>query len=252
MDVSSRDGRLVVVNGNWGDTTLAAVLEVLDSVYGALTEAFGAEPDAPVSISHWTQPPLTVFDRRPHEVLLNARSRYWSQYAYQFSHELCHILTGHDRYRKHRYRWFDESICELASLYTLYRLESAWRADPPRGVPGAKQFAPHHREYAESRREQHRLPDGTSLPDWFATHRPLLESGTQRRDLYTTIGGALVDCFLGNPGLWRDVHVLNQWDPREDASFGRYLGSWKRCVQAAGGPGLAPETIRRILGVGSA
>lgn len=251
MDARSRDGRLVVVNGNWGDTTLGAILDVLETVYRALTEAMDAEPDAPIHVSRWTQDPLTVFDRRPYEILLNASSRYWSQYAYQFAHELCHVLTGYERYREHRHRWFDETVCELASLFVLHRLSDDWRSDPPRRVPGARDFASSHREYVDEVRQKHRLPVTASIPGWYAANRAALESDACRRELNGAIAETLLDDFLEEPGLWREVRLLNHWDPTKDASFADYLASWQRCAASRGEAGIAAERLRRRLGLGS-
>ncbi len=47
MDATSNDGRLTVVNGNWGRASLASILAVLESAYRMLTSAFGVRPNAP-------------------------------------------------------------------------------------------------------------------------------------------------------------------------------------------------------------
>ena len=44
-----------------------------------------------------------AFYRRPgddaYEINLTAKDRKWSQFAYQFAHEYCHVLSGHERLR---------------------------------------------------------------------------------------------------------------------------------------------------------
>ena len=225
---------------------------ILESVYRVLTEAMDAEPDAPIQVSPWTQDPLTVFDRRPYEVLLSASSRYWSQYAYQFAHELCHVLTGYERYREHRHRWFDETVCELASLFVLHRLSDDWRTDPPSRVPGAREFAPCHRQYADDLRRKLCLPASASLPDWYAANRAALESDPLRRELNGAIAEALLDDFVDRARTVAGGGASStRWDPTKDASFADYLASWKRCAVSRGGAGFAADGLRRMLGLGS-
>ena len=92
---------------------------------------------------------LPCTNKRPYQVFLSATDTYWSQYVYQFSHELCRILTHFDRYRTHKHKWFEESLCELASLHVLRSLAKVWKEDPPSEVFEASAFARHHQSYAE-------------------------------------------------------------------------------------------------------
>ena len=116
-----------VLNGNWGAATLAAITDVLQSVYHALTDAFRKTPDSPIEVSTWALSyPQLIDDARPYRVYLSAHDTYWSMYAYQFAHELCHVLIGFDRFKGHKHRWFDETLCEMASLFSLYRISETW------------------------------------------------------------------------------------------------------------------------------
>ena len=67
----------------------------------------------------------------PFVVQLTARDRKWSKFAYQFSHEFCHLLSGHDRLRDNPNQWFHESLCELASVFTLRQMAKQWLISPP-------------------------------------------------------------------------------------------------------------------------
>ena len=118
----SSDSIVTIDNGNWGATSLSAVRAVLESTASLLCDAFGRAPDAPVQVSPWDQAPRVAWDLRPYRIWISARDTYWCQYAYQFSHELCHILVNFDQVRRHRHKWFEESICELSALFALHRL----------------------------------------------------------------------------------------------------------------------------------
>ena len=64
--------------------------------------------------------PIVLFKRGPRggSSLLNTSDRYWCQYAFQFAHEIGHILC---RYKDgdSTNKWFEETLCETASLYAL-------------------------------------------------------------------------------------------------------------------------------------
>ena len=62
----------------------------------------------------------------PFTVFLAARDDYWCQFAYQFSHELCHVLSDYERLGEGPNGWFHEAICELASVFTLRRMAERW------------------------------------------------------------------------------------------------------------------------------
>ncbi len=248
MDATSNDGRLTVVNGNWGRASLASILAVLESAFRMLTSAFGARPDAPIHISRWHQEnPQVVFGQRPYQIFLSTGDTHWSQYVFQFSHELCHVLTGFERYREHRHKWFEESLCELASLFVLRRLADDWKLQPPSAVCQAAEFAPNHQMYALSREQRHLASVRGDLPSWFAANIGKLEANRYDRVRTGVVAAALLPRFLQEPSLWKACRRLNSWDPNGDPVFGGYLDSWCAGLPRNGLEFRTPETIRGIL-----
>ena len=248
MDATSNDGRLTVVNGNWGRTSLASILAVLESAFRVLTSAFGVRPDAPVQISRWQQEyPQVVFGHRPYQILLSTGDTYWSQYVFQFSRELCHVLTGFERYRQHRHKWFEESLCDLASLFVLHRLADDWQRQPPAAVYGAAAFAPNHRTYALDREQQHPAPVDRDLPSWFAGSFRALEANPFDRVRTGIIAAALRPRFSQEPSLWAACRRINRWDPNRDHTFAGYLDSWGADLRRNGFEVRTPELVRGLL-----
>ena len=237
---------LTVDNGNWNAASLKSVSEVLNSARKELLDAFGRGPDASVRVAWWSQGPRVFFDHRPYEIRINARDTHWCQYVYQFSHELCHVMTHFDRYRQHRHKWFEESLCELASLFVLHRLARSWVEDPP-DIHGASEFAPHHGTYAERIESEHRLPPGCDLAGWLDANIEAMETDSCRRELNGAVAVALLDRFRAEPSLWRDCGWLNHWDANRDATFSDYLDSWAACLQAHGRGDGAPAVIRKLF-----
>ena len=248
MDATSNDGSLTVVNGNWGRVSLASILAVLESAYRMLTSAFGVRPDAPIRVCRWhRKKPRVIYDRRPYQIFLSTGDRYWSQYVFQFSHELCHVLTGFERYREHRHKWFEETLCELASLFVLHRLAHDWKIEPPTAVCRAAEFAPNHRTYALDQEKQHPAPGERALPAWFAANIGELEANRYDRARTGVVAAALRPRFLQEPSLWGACRRLNRWDPKGDETIGGYLDSWCADLQRNSLEIRTPEFVRGLL-----
>jgi len=238
---------VAVVNGDWGATSLRAVHAVLHSAALVLCDAFGRVPDAPVRVHPGDGPPMVAWDRRPYWIRISARDTYWCQYAYQFSHELCHILVNFDRIRHHRHKWFEESLCELASLFVLHRLSERFQHDPPSDVLGARDFAPHFGAHAdEIANRAPALPPG-GLPTWLREKLPALEQNHANRDLNLTVAAAMLNAFLEDGSLWRDCGSLNLWDAALDRSFADYLESWTAQIGCKGRTARTPGVVRRLF-----
>ena len=203
------------------ETTLKSVFEVF------LTE-FGTKPDASVNVAWWGQgyPPRALFDQRPYEVRLTARGNDWSQYAYQFSHELCHVMTNFDRVKGHKHKWFEESLCELASLFVLAKLAEVWAAAPPAGINASQIYASAHARYAREVEDTFRSVPRSGLPTWLQANIGTMEESSKERGLNGIVSVALLPSFRQDPSLWRDCAWLNFWDARNDRTFAEYLDSW--------------------------
>lgn len=254
MTPGNTEAAVTVINGNWGLTSLSAIRAVLQSACGVLVRSFEASPEAAVHVSRWSRDcPFTVFDKRPYQVFLSASDTYWSQYVYQFSHELCHILTHFDRCKTHKHKWFEESLCELASLHVLRSLAKVWQEDPPPGVHEASAFARHHQTYAEKVERKTPIPPQSDLPAWLNGNIDLMEDDATRRELNRVVAVSLSDSFRQNPPLWRDCGWLNRWDVRKDSTFSEYLNSWSDYLGKHGPKQQprAPDVVRQIFGFDS-
>ncbi len=81
------------------------------------------DPQGPMAVSH---PGL----KGEHFVLLNSGDRLWAQVAYQFSHELGHVLCG-NRSTQSPQMWFEEAFCESLSLWTMDKMGVTWQTKAP-------------------------------------------------------------------------------------------------------------------------
>ena len=237
---------LLIENGNWGGTSLRTVRAVLESAFDVLLDAFGKLPDAPVCVARWNQDPRVFYDYRPYQIRISARDTYWCQYVYQFSHELCHVMTNFDRHKEHKHKWLEESLCELASLFVLHRLATTWKDHPPAEIAGAVEFAPHFRAYADD--VGNVQTDRHDLPHWLTKHIDTLEANPFNRELNRTLAVTLLDRFLEDPSLWRDCGWLDHWDPSANETFRDYLDSWAALLHEKDFAPRTPSLIGDYLG----
>lgn len=52
--------------------------------------------------------------------------RQWAKVIYQLSHELCHYILNQTSNHKQPLSWFEETLCEAMSLYTLDFFYKTW------------------------------------------------------------------------------------------------------------------------------
>ena len=124
--------------------------------------------------------PITLFKRGPNgeiRVKLNVEGRRWAQFSFQFAHEMGHIVCGFEEYPNPN-AWFEETLCEVASLFVLGRMAESWKDRPP--YPHWKDYAAALRKYREERMEGSALPKGTSLADWFREREASLRKDAER------------------------------------------------------------------------
>jgi hypothetical protein len=222
------------------DAPIENVRAVLNSAAEQLWQHFPGHTLDPILVDPQGGP-VAIFQRGPHgeyQVKLGTGGLFWSQYAYQFAHEFCHILCKYDA-TPHRNKWFEESLCETASLFTLRRMSKAWAAHPP--YPNWKDYAKPLAAYADERIRTARLPADKTLAAWFREEAPHLCANAALRDKNTTVAVALLPLFEGDPRRWEAVSYINVRKPPKDETFSEFLDRWQ-----ASSPRQHQAFIRKI------
>jgi hypothetical protein len=210
----------------------ADVRAVLESAAATLWQHFPGRRLAPIRVEP-RGGPIVLYQRDAagaYRVRLNTGETYWSQYAFQFAHEFCHILAGYvedDASNK----WFEESLCETASLYAIRRMAETWRTAPP--YPHWKDYAPSLAKYAQDRLDEVHLPPDQTLAEWYAAHEADLRREPCQRELNRVAASVLLRLLEEKPGQWAAVAHLNGEPVREPRPFAVYLAAWRdRCPPA--------------------
>ena len=219
--------------GGWGNVSKESLETVLYAVADTLMSQLPKKLTVPIIVSHSTGAPVALYDRGPggeYRVNLHASGENWHLYVYEFAHELCHILSNYEenvgadttKYNQ----WFEETLCETASLYTLQRLATTWEQSPPsprwaREAPRLRRFFDHL--IAEGHRQ---LPPHTPLHTWLHANEERLRQDPYQRKENEVMAKLLLPLFQDNPQNWQALHYLNL-DPTDARNTLRdYLNNW--------------------------
>ncbi|MFO0866727.1 MAG: hypothetical protein U0744_19160 [Gemmataceae bacterium] len=229
--VGAAEPKIVVQPGKWGDASKEDITKVLESTAREFCRNFPVTLD-PIEVSRGKGSPQVLFRRGPNReylVQLDVEGTFWAQFAFQFAHELCHIQC---RYRevRHPNHWFEETLCETASLYTLRRMAEAWRTKPPYG--NWKSFAPKLADYAQKRIDEARLAEDATLAIWYELHERELRANGALRDLNLVAASGILPLFEKSPESWEAATWLNASPVEMDQTFADFLQRWHdRCPQ---------------------
>ena len=193
---------------------------------------YGREEMACVSLaSDGTQHVGLTLDDHPSEDFAQQRG---SQYIYQYTHELAHILSNHEEGREYRFKWFEETLSALASLHALQANGRESYADRQIG------------EYAAKRAEIDDFDALARVSEWFPQVQQRLEGNSTIRELNGAIACELLPYFEEDPKLWESVAYINKWN-MQGTGFRSYLNRWEERLLREGVQSNAPEIVKAVL-----
>lgn len=210
------------------DTSERDIKAVLASTTRELWKHFPDDKLEPIVVVRGEKGPITLFDRNDRGeivVRLDTHRTYWSQYAYQWAHELCHVLTGF-RNDGRENKWFEESLCELASLFAMRRMSESWEHDPP--YPNWKDYRHSLKDYVDKIIESREKIAAKDLESYYKKHRETLRKNSTERALNGTIALALLPLFEKEPSHWGSIRYLNVTPAKKDLSLKDYFAKWHK------------------------
>jgi len=189
-----------------------------------------------IDVYHRTDHPQTGSQRTANgriPVALSAQDTHWAQYAFQFAHELSHVLANYaNSHRLVRYPpqvnfWLEESLCETASLFALRAMSRSWRSSPP--YPAWGSYAPWFDNYVEQRlaQPQYQLPVGKPFLVWFRENQTVLRQDSTTWDRNTIVATQLLPIFEAEPSGWESLVFLNRGSHQTTESLEQRLAEWR-------------------------
>lgn len=238
-----------VEGGGWGSAKKENIETVLYSVADELMARLPKKLSAPIVVTHTETNPIALYERGAegeYLVHLHATGDDWQFYVYEFAHELCHILSNYEenvgadtsKYNQ----WFEETLCETASLYTLKNLAATWEKAPP-APEWSAQAGRLRRFYDLLINEGHRrLPPHSPLASWLRDNEDALKQNPYLRKKNEVVANLLLPLFDSSAENWDALTYLNLDPADARSSLQQYLDHWYRNA-----PGDHKVFISRVL-----
>lgn len=223
--------QILVSQSDWGDARIDNIEKLLRDTASHLNRLLRRPFDGTIYVtpSPPDEPPRAVYRSSldsPFVILLSARNRKWCQFAYQFSHEFCHILSGYEDLKENPNNWFHETICELASVFNLQRMAERWPTHPP--YLNWADYSGALRSYWQELlfRQEVQLPKGVSFHSWFLSYEEALRMDEYQREKNALIAYQLLPIFEDTPTGWNAIQSL----PNSTGYLADYFVDWYSSV----------------------
>ncbi len=220
--------RIEITPNIWGGARVTDIHKVLESAARQITPHIWQKNLNTIQVDRSQIGPIVLYKRGANGeylVRLNTRKTFWSQYAFQFAHELGHIICGYKKGDSSN-MWFEESICETASLYALINMTDEWNKKPP--YPIWKSYAKEFAKYAQNRIKKYPWPKNQSIGDWFKENKDNLINEPVNRGRNVQLATRLLPLFEENPTRWEACAFINIKKANKKKSFSTYLHDWKK------------------------
>jgi len=186
---------------------------------------------------------------------VNIGERDWCKLAYQFGHELGHVLANSwdpNSKPQRPCQWLEEALVEAFSLRGLGKLADSWGERPP--FANDAPFAKAIRQYRRSAIEKYEKIASDQMRDsrvdaWFRQYRSALEDDGSITGPAQAVVPAMLRELETDTGNVEDMGALNRWVERSAVPIERYLHLWKRSCGEVGAAGGLPKRLVDLLGV---
>ena len=234
--------KIKIISNDWGTGNQEDIHAVLKSVSEIIFPLGGQASYNPIMVGRSENGPIVLYRRGPNEqyiINLNTQDRYWCQYAFQFSHEIGHILCGYKDGDSSNL-WFEETLAEVASLFVLRRLEEKWQNSPP--YPEWEQYAPEFTKYAENRIQLYKDEIPNDLNQWIDHNAEELKTNPTNRKRNVSVAIRLLPVFENFNDAWAACMYLNKKKSKKEISFQEYIRDWYHAC-----PHLSQKKVVEII-----
>lgn len=171
-----------------------------------------------------------LFERNPQGkvvIQLDTSKTFWCQYVYQVAHEFTHVHCGF-RAGPTENLWFEEAVCETASLFSLRAMARTWLTHPP--YPHWADYAPSLAEYADDAMASNPYKAelrSKGLARFYRDHEHEFRANATARELNAAVALALLPFLEEAPGRWAAFRWLNATPRPEQEPFADFLQRWE-------------------------
>jgi hypothetical protein len=250
------------INGTWGgslpDAARHVVLRMREACLSGVRLLSDRQPEKLRVDNHLDGPPavwLHADQATTAWVIVDIDPRDWSKLAYQFGHELGHVLCNSwNAAAKPRppCQWLEEAMVEAFSIRGLGILAVGWARDPP--FAGDAPFASSIRQYRSDLVERYRKaggqPPSADLASWFQTYQATIEKEGGIHERLGPVLIAVLGEFESDKSCVEDLGALNRWPERSALPIADYLTKWQASCAEIKSSGKLPLRLKTWLKVG--
>ncbi|HLW09748.1 MAG TPA: hypothetical protein VKX35_05065 [Fermentimonas sp.] len=181
--------------------------ELLKTVITNFATALNIEPFSgkPCYINYDEGTPKCIsFYNQASIILISAKGDYLTNWVFEFSHEYCHhLIDGSMQPEIKGLIWFEETICQLSSLYNLKLIGDQWnQSSDINKLLNYNSFLKCFNGYLTNNQL---LVDQINHPGWLSAWLPFLSEPKYYRDHYNALAVKMLPLFLENPNLWKII-----------------------------------------------
>jgi hypothetical protein len=242
------------LTGEWGSSPQGAAAVVIARMRQVcLTDVRLLSDQQPQRIrveDHSSGPPAIWLHEEPAKtawIIVDIGARAWCQLAYQFGHELGHVLCNSwvpEAKPAPPCQWLEEAIVEAFSIRGLALLADSWERNPP--FPGDAPYAKSIRDYRANLIEKYKKASwqasSNNFGAWFRANRDAVEQ---------TKGDAAVMTLLteeeADIACVEDLGAVNRWPGRSAIPLEEYLSLWQTSCKEIGASGHLSMRLRSLL-----
>ncbi len=202
--------------------TLSAANTLLENIPGVSLD--------PIILGNTAAGPITYFNRGSNNEYLidiDISGAFWAQLTYQFAHEYMHVLSNYGGTASDPNQWFEEALCEAASMQALKRMSISWQTNAP--LSHLQSYAPSMESYFNDliNEDVRQLQPGDTIAAWYEREKSSLRANAGLRDKNEVIGNKIYKYFAASPDRWRSVRYLNLGITNKNITLEEYLNKWK-------------------------
>jgi len=197
-------------------------------------------------------PHIWLHDENPDTawIVVNIGALDWCKLAYQFGHELGHVLCNSWQRQSTALlpsQWLEEALVEAFAIRGLELLAGSWEQTPP--FPDDAAFGTAIRKYRQELLEQYRKPAGEprDMCAWLHRNRDALDHASG----VGAIEGAeilrIVAELEADKACVEDLGAVNRWPARSGVPVEEYLRLWQASCAEIHAPGQLPARLAKSL-----
>jgi hypothetical protein len=221
----------------WGQGLLQDITKLLDSLISEFYNHLDVEQITEKAVSvinskNRTSPtdyPEIVKSEKSNSIYLNTSGGFWSQYSYQFAHELCHHVIDSDLHTTNdKFGWFEEALCELASIFCIDKMSQTWQTNPP--YPHWKDYSTSLADYVTKIIEQPENKFSGPFKNWLRENLDELSKDRYKRTENRIVALQLFQIFKYRPELWTTIQYLKFIKVTDEMTFDNFIDTWADLV----------------------